>query len=60
MKLGVETLKHELNGSQNATAIELQLSRSGVRRVLADLPLRPDEFETLTRWLRRLSAEAAA
>lgn len=43
----VAAIKVAQNGSQNATARVLGLSWSGVRRILAGLPSRPDEIETL-------------
>ncbi|MBK7858394.1 MAG: hypothetical protein IPJ65_07180 [Archangiaceae bacterium] len=50
-RVAVRALKQRLNGSHNATAAALKLSRHGVRRVLAGLPLRPDESSLLERWL---------
>ncbi len=43
----VKAAKVALGGSQNATARALGLSWSGVRRILAGLPSRPDEIEAL-------------
>lgn len=43
----VAAIKVAQNGSQNATARVLGITWSGVRRILAGLPSRPDEIEAL-------------
>ena len=53
LRQAVELLLAKNHSSRNKTAGDLGITNKGLRRVLTGLPSRPEEVETLRRWVRR-------